>query len=277
MTPASAERADDRRRGALGRQRHHGDAAMRRASSSSTASPSSERSLLGVVHAAALVVEERPFDVDAEHAGHAAARWRRAPRRWRAPTTSRSSLISVGRKPVVPKRRCARPMAAMVSTLGIVVEQHAAAAVHLRVDEAGRQQLRRRRSMTRSAPDRPRARPRRPRCGRRAPAACAPLSMPCVGEHPSVAERQQHQTVSVTLLRCGGRSGSRPRASASALAMRVERSGWRAAARCTGCAATAGSVRGAARLGAGQQHARAARGEFGRQLFDAGARVVAPA
>ena len=41
-----------------------------------------------------------------------------------------------------------------------------------------------------------------------------------VGEHPSIAECEQHQTVSVTLLRCGGRSGSRPRASASSFAMR---------------------------------------------------------
>ena len=47
-----------------------------------------------------------------------------------------------------------------------------------------------------------------------------PLSMPASVSISSVAEREQHQTVSVTLLRCGGRSGSRPRASASALAMR---------------------------------------------------------
>ncbi|MOA63243.1 hypothetical protein D3C78_1889030 [compost metagenome] len=32
--------------------------------------------------------------------------------------TDRSSLISVGRKPVVPKRRCAAPMRAMVSIVG---------------------------------------------------------------------------------------------------------------------------------------------------------------
>ena len=56
-------------------------------------------------------------------------------------TTSRSSLISVGRKPVVPKRRCARPIAAMRLDARIVVEQHAAAAVDLRVDEARHQQV----------------------------------------------------------------------------------------------------------------------------------------
>ena len=33
-------------------------------------------------------------------------------------TTSRSSLIKVGRKPVVPKRRCAAPIALMPSTVG---------------------------------------------------------------------------------------------------------------------------------------------------------------
>ena len=33
-------------------------------------------------------------------------------------TTSRSSLMSVGRKPVVPKRRCARPISTIDSTLG---------------------------------------------------------------------------------------------------------------------------------------------------------------
>ena len=50
------------------------------------------------------------------------------------------SVISVGRKPVVPKRRCAAPIAAIPSTVGVVVEQHAAAAIHLHVDEARRDQ-----------------------------------------------------------------------------------------------------------------------------------------
>jgi len=38
-------------------------------------------------------------------------------------------------------------------------------------------------------------------------------------QDPSVDERLGHQTVSVILLRCGGRSGLSPRASASALAI----------------------------------------------------------
>ena len=42
----------------------------------------------------------------------------------------------------------------------------------------------------------------------------------------------------------------------------------------TGLRLDRGQRHGAARLGAGQQHARAARGELGGELFDAGARVV---
>ena len=42
----------------------------------------------------------------------------------------------------------------------------------------------------------------------------------------------------------------------------------------TGLAVDRGQGHGAARLGSGQQHARAARGELGGELLDAGARVV---
>ncbi len=103
--------------------------------------------------------------------------------------------------------------------IGGVVEEGAAAAVHLRVDEAGQQQ--------------PALQVMALRAGQ-----------PCIGgghhiqdaaaleqhgvildEAPAVQDaaieqRAQHQTVSVTLLRCGGRSGSRPRARARALARR---------------------------------------------------------
>ena len=41
-----------------------------------------------------------------------------------------------------------------------------------------------------------------------------------ISEHAAVDESDRHQTVSVTLERCGGRSGSRPRANASAFASR---------------------------------------------------------
>ena len=48
------------------------------------------------------------------------------------------SVMSVGSSAVVPKRRCAATMAAIPSGVG-VVEQHVAAAVHLHVDETGRE------------------------------------------------------------------------------------------------------------------------------------------
>src|SRR6266853_250687 len=82
-------------------------------------------------------------------------------------TTSRSALISVGRKPVVPKRRWARPMARMAATLG--------------------------------APHAP--------VGRRDDVENAPLAQQhapvfresVLEQHPAVSERHAHQRVSVTL------------------------------------------------------------------------------
>ena len=47
--------------------------------------------------------------------------------------------MSVGRKPVVPKRRCARRFRGSIDRR-LVVEEHAAAAVDLRVDETRQQQ-----------------------------------------------------------------------------------------------------------------------------------------
>ena len=41
-----------------------------------------------------------------------------------------------------------------------------------------------------------------------------------VGEHPAVDECERHHSVSVTLLRCGGASGLKPRASARLEAIR---------------------------------------------------------
>ena len=78
-----------------------------------------DRAQLGrVVDALRGGIEERPFDVDAEHAGHAGRDRARAPLRAPLAILAASSLIRVGRKPVVPKRRCAAPIAAIVSTLG---------------------------------------------------------------------------------------------------------------------------------------------------------------
>ena len=41
-----------------------------------------------------------------------------------------------------------------------------------------------------------------------------------IGQHAAIDQRQAHHSVSVTLFRCGGLSGSKPRASASELAIR---------------------------------------------------------
>src|SRR5882762_630371 len=87
-------------------------------------------------------------------------------------TTSRSALISVGRKPVVPKRRWARPMARMDSTLGASLK---------------------------STPPAP--------VGRRDDVQNAPLAQQhapvfresVLEQHPAVGERHAHQRVSVTL------------------------------------------------------------------------------
>ena len=49
--------------------------------------------------------------------------------------------MSVGRKPVVPKRRWARPISADGIDRRFGVEQHAAAAVYLRVQKARQQQM----------------------------------------------------------------------------------------------------------------------------------------
>src|SRR6185436_2220345 len=99
------------------------------------------------------------------------------------------------------------------------VEQHPAAAVYLRVQKARQKQM-----ATEVVAD-------------RLPTARVvvgddvdyPSSLEQYGaviddagitEHPAVDQRNRHQTVSVTLRKCGGRSGSRPRAMASALASR---------------------------------------------------------
>ena len=125
---------------------------------------------------------------------------------------SRVSVMRVGSKPVVPKVRCADAMALMPSTAH-VVEQDAAAAIHLHVDEARREQTF----------DRPPSMPapRSLSSGQRRDAAV--LDDDCVAfehvravEDTRAGERNAHQTVSVTLCRRGGLSGSRPRACAMA-------------------------------------------------------------
>ncbi len=101
---------------------------------------------------------------------------------------------------------------------GVVVEQHPPTAVDLDVDEAGQQQ---------AAPEVALAGGRRQLRGRAnrhdAVAAQADgealLETP-IGHHPAIDQNDVHHTVSVTLLRWGGWSGSRPRARASPSAKR---------------------------------------------------------
>ena len=80
-------------------------------------------------------VDERALDMHAERAWDAPRR--RGPER-RA-STAGASVITVGSSDVVPNRRCAATIAAIVSGVGAVVEQHAAAAVDLPVDETRRE------------------------------------------------------------------------------------------------------------------------------------------
>ena len=136
--------------------------------------------------------------------------------------------MSVGRKPVVP-------IAAMRAAdlddridARIIVEQHAAAAVDLRVDESGHEPL------AFEIVDALLAVARAAACALGLPLLMAVhgLDTPGVehddaaffeariGQHAAVDQRQAHHSVSVTLLRCGGLSGLKPRAKASAVAMR---------------------------------------------------------
>ena len=127
--------------------------------------------------------------------------------------------MSVGRKPVVPKRRCASPIARMASTVGSALKSTPPPPFTWVSMKARQQQL----AAEVVALGAPAA---RVVVGDDVddPAALeqhgAALDDALVAEHAAVDERDRHQTVSVTLRRCGGRSGSRPRATASALANR---------------------------------------------------------
>ena len=160
-------------------------------------------------------VQERSFDMDAEHARALRPRSAARTAAMARATMSRSALISVGRKPVVPKRRCAAPMARMESTLGASLKSTPPPPFTCESMKPGSSScpprsycsaLRQRASdaATMSRMRLPSSSTHRPRRSRRRASTRA------------VDERDGHQTVSVTLFRCGGRSGSRPRAIATA-------------------------------------------------------------
>ncbi len=98
------------------------------------------------------------------------------------------------------------------------VEQHPAAAIDLGVDEAGQQ------VMAGEVHDLKVLPPRGSNGIDRYDAALVDHHGggfdAAGGQDPAIDERDRHQTVSVTFLRWGGLSGSRPRATASALASR---------------------------------------------------------
>ena len=103
----------------------------------------------------------------------------------------------------------------------------------------------------------------------------AALEEAVVAEHAAVDERGGHQTVSVTLRRCGGRSGSRPRAIGERVGEPVEAldqqqrldRGMRADRR--------QRERARATCDAGQQDARPDADQLAGKRFDAGSRLVA--
>ena len=172
------------------------------------------------MHAAALLAQEWPFDVDAEQAGNAAqdafAHRADAARHHGQIVADQRGQETGGAEAAM---RAADGFDA--GDAGIVVEQHAAAAVHLGIDESGDQQL------LLEIDDAIDDSIRTDHFARADPRLDAPVVHQQrlaalnagVGQNPSVLECNPHQVVSVTLWRCGGRSGSRPRASASAFAM----------------------------------------------------------
>ena len=115
--------------------------------------------------------------------------------------------MRVGRKPVVPKRAMGLRDGPDALDGAHVVEEHAAAAIDLHVDEARREQ-----ALDRAALD-ARRRDRSP--ATRRDAAVLDDDRAAVAHarrrRPGAGERNASSRVSVTLLRWGGWSGLRPR------------------------------------------------------------------
>ena len=215
--PRRGQLRDDVGRRHLGRQRHQGPAAAKGGQEPDRAFVETAQ-FRGIVHALACHVQVRAFDVNAEHAGHLGV-----------DRGAHGLECACDDMQVIADERRQKPRGAEASMgaadladgvdgrLG--VEEHAAAAVYLGVQKARQQQM-----------------------TTEIVAGCAAAARVVAGddvdypfsveqhseviedagvsEYPAVDQRDRHQTVSVTLLRCGGRSGSRPRASASALASR---------------------------------------------------------
>ena len=167
----------------------------------------------GVMRPLARRVQKGALDVDPHHARHA-----RGDRLLGRPHGLVDPLDRVRdqrrQKGGGAEPRVRRPDTSDCLDARIVVEQHPAAAVDLRVDEAGQQ----------PAALEVHGRARRARGRRDDPATLdvqAVGNPALAGHHPAVREGQAGgHRVSVTFLRCGGASGSIPRATASALTKR---------------------------------------------------------
>ncbi len=163
------------------------------------------------MHAFSLRIEERPFQVDAEQSRNAGSE----------PVADRLDRLLHLRTRIGDQRRqeASRAEAAVRGADGadtfdvrVIVEKHATAAVHLHIDEARREQPFDSSDLN--------------ACGNAIdrddtgnPLALHQHSM--AFEHPLAIEdaragnRKRRHSVSVTFFRCGGASGSRPRARAT--------------------------------------------------------------
>ena len=148
------------------------------------------------MHAAPVRIEKRSLDMDAEHAWHAAVD-RRAHRR----DTARDDIEIVADEGGQESRGTEAPVRAADGADGldrrIVVEQHATTAIDLHVDESRREQLSLQIDHAIDAGELPGA-------GDGLDASVANQQRAIVfdardGQQFSIDERQQHQTVSVTL------------------------------------------------------------------------------
>ena len=172
--------------------------------------------LRGVVNATALGVEIGTFDVDAEHARHF-----RVDRGAHGGDGARDDVQIVADERGQEAGRAEPAMGLADLAYGVDrrhgVEEHAAAAVHLRVEKTREEEMAAEIvALGAGAPRIPRS------YDIDDPASIEQhdsiVLEAGVAKDATVDERDRHQTVSVTLRRCGGRSGSSPRAIASALA-----------------------------------------------------------
>ena len=196
---------DDVGRRHLGRQRHQGPAAAKGGQQPDRAFVETAQ-FRGIMHALACDVQVRAFDVDAEHAGHLGV-----DRGAHGLECARDDMQVVADERRQKPGGAEAAMGAADLADGVDgrlgVEEHAAAAVYLRVEKARQQQM-----------------------AAEIVAGCAAAARVVAGddvddpssveqhgaviedagvaEHPAVDQRDRHQTVSVTLRRCGGRSGS---------------------------------------------------------------------